>query len=170
MDLWKSTPDLPTTPSLSANVRIDSRNLLASYYRVSARDNSVLPEVIKWRANLMTNYTVAAGRFKGLGFGGAYRWQDKAGAGYPSYFDPTLGIYRIRADQPLYAPASDRVDAWISYERRLRHGWNWRVQLNVRNLVDSDALIPIYINPNGEVASVRVPEGRRWELSSRFEF
>lgn len=170
MALWQSTPDLPTTPSLSANVRIDSRNLLASYYRVAARDGSVLPEVIKWRFNLMTNYTVANGMFKGVGFGGAYRWQDRAGAGYPSYYDPSLGIYRIRADQPLYAPASDRIDAWVSYERRLRKGLNWRLQLNVRNVADSDALVPLYRNPDGSVASVRVPEGRRWELSSRFDF
>lgn len=168
--LWSQTGDLPTTPSFSSNVRIDAKALLANYYRVAARDGSTLPEVAKWRANLLTNYQFAHGVFKGFGVGGAYRWEDRVGAGYQTYLDTTLGIYRIDAAKPFWAPRQDRVDAWLSYERRLSKKVNWKIQLNVRNLADVDPLVPIYYNPDGQVATARITEGRRWDLMTRFEF
>lgn len=168
--LWAATGDLPTTPSLSSNVRIDARALLANYYRVAARDGSLLPEVAKWRANLVTNYLFSTGRLKGIGIGGAYRWEDRVGVGYETFFDNTLGIYRIDPSKPWFAPRSDKVDLWVSYQHDLTRRVKWKLQLNVRNVADSDPLVPIYRNPNGEVATARITEGRRWELSSRFDF
>lgn len=169
-DHWARTGDLPSTPSISSNVRIDARALLANYYRVAARDGSTLPEVAKWRANFLTNYKFSHGPLKGLGIGGAYRWEDRVGVGYQTFFDSALGIYRIDPAKPLFAPRQDKIDGWVSYERALGPKVQWKLQLNVRNLANDDALVPIYRNPTGEVATARVIEGRRWDLSSRFEF
>lgn len=129
----------------------------------------------KWRANLVTNYTFRSGsifgdRLKGFGIGAGVRWQDRLGLGYPSTRNPD-GSVNVDIKHPYYAPSETNVNAWVSYERKLRHGLNWKVQLNVNNLIGNTELIGTSVQSwNGEVANYRLPPERRWYLSNTFSF
>ncbi|MCZ2155982.1 MAG: hypothetical protein LC114_19125, partial [Bryobacterales bacterium] len=130
-------------------------------------------EIRPWRANLVTNYTFdRRSRFKGFNVGGAVRWQDKIGIGFPVIQDPALGIISDLAN-PIYGPSSTNVDAWIGWMRKLgpRFGNTvLRLQLNVRNLLNDDDLIPVVANPDLTIPVVRVPEERAFALRASLSF
>lgn len=143
--------------------------ILASYIGVSSQDNGPAQELRKWRFNGATNYRFARGPLKGGSVGLAARWQDKVAIGFPL---TTLSGQRvIDATKPFYGPTEFNLDAWVGYERMLWKGKvKWHLQLNVRNLVGDQGLIPVQVQPTGEAAVYRIPEPRLWSLSSKFSF
>src|SRR5207237_816402 len=79
--------------TLPANVQTLNQWLDANIYvpltTALATDGSASAEQRKWRANLVGTYTFGSDsmfgqRLKGFGVGGAFRWQDKLGIGYPA--------------------------------------------------------------------------------------
>ncbi|MEN9404519.1 MAG: hypothetical protein RL091_3222, partial [Verrucomicrobiota bacterium] len=150
-------------------------NVLVPFATAIATEGSASAEQRKWRANLITNYTFGRGgflgdRLKGWSVGAAVRWQDKLGVGYPTTRNPDSSV-NLDLAHPFYAPAETNVDAWIGYERPI---WNkrikWKVQLNARNLIADDSLIPIGAQPWGEPSTVRLPPEKRWYLTNTFTF
>jgi len=128
----------------------------------------------KWRVNFVTNYTFGrdalGGKLNGWGIGAGYRWQSKIGLGYPSSIDAD-GVAHFDISNPYWGPAETNVDAWLSYKRKI---WNdridWKMQLNVKNVIGGSGLIPIRTQPWGEHAQVRIPPEKRWYLTNTFEF
>lgn len=150
-------------------------NVIVPFATAVATEGSVSAEQRKWRANLITNYTFGRGgwfgeRLKGWGVGGAVRWQDKLGIGYPSTRNAN-GTVTLDLAHPYYAPAEANFDAWISYGRKV---WNnridWKVQLNARNLLQSSDPIAVGAQPWGEYSVVRLPPERRWYVTNTFRF
>jgi catecholate siderophore receptor len=135
------------------------------------------PELREWRANFITNYTFArTSRLNGWGVGGAIRWQDKVSIGYPVIRDPVLGLV-TDVKNPFMGPAETNYDLWLSYQRKIWKNVNWKIQLNVRNVLDDNLLIPVKANPvtvgdlkTYDIAAYRVGVGRTWELTSTFSF
>lgn len=134
-------------------------------------------ELREWRANVITNYTFDRGTvLKGWGIGGAARWQDEVVIGFPVYNDPVLGLVQdIRS--PFMGPDELKFDAWISYERKLTSKVHWKIQLNVRNLLNDDLLIPVRANPvavgdytNYTIGAYRIGEARTVGVTSVFTF
>jgi catecholate siderophore receptor len=168
----------PGTP-LPANVQTYGdwldQNVFVPLATALATEGVASAEQRKWRANLVTNYTFGRGsvlgdKLKGWGIGGAVRWQDKLGLGYPTSRNPD-GSGSIDLAHPYYAPDETNVDAWVSYGRKLWNGRiDWKVQLNVRNLYRDRDLIPIGVQPWGEIATVRLAPERRWYLTNTFSF
>lgn len=141
-----------------------------------ATEGSASAEQRKWRANLVANYTFGRGsifgeRLKGWRVGGAVRWQDKLGLGYPSSRDPNLTVHFDLA-HPYFAPPETNIDAWLGYERTLSKRIKWRVRLNARNVYSTGPdLIGASIQSwNGTVASYRLAPERRWYLDNTFDF
>lgn len=149
-------------------------NVMVPFATALATEGSAMAEQRKWRANLVLNYTfdrsMLEGRLKGWSIGGAVRWQDKVGIGYPATRNPDTSPH-IDLEHPYYAPAETNVDGWVAYERKL---WGdriqWKVQLNARNLFGSTQPIAIGVQPWGQVATVRLAPERRWYLTSTFSF
>jgi hypothetical protein len=165
--------------SLPANVQTFGSwldvNVLVPFATAIATEGSASAEQRKWRANFVTNYTfkhstLFDGRLKGWSVGGAVRWQDRVGIGYPTRRNADTSV-TIDLKNPYYAPAETDIDTWVGYERQI---WNnritWRLQLNVRNLFGDTDPIPIGAQPWGAVASVRIAPERRWYLTSTFTF
>jgi len=73
--------------------------------------------------------------------------------------------------RPYYDNGLFSGDLWLSYERKV---WNdkvdWKVQLNIRNAVGDREDIPVKINPDGQVAVVRMPNPRVFSLTNTFRF
>ncbi len=141
------------------------QGLFSTYTLLKAQQGSNVPEIRKWRYNIVTNYTIKQGVFKNVGIGGAYRWQDKVGIGYPIKTDGTFDM-----DHPYYGPSEDGLDLWVSYEHKLSKRINWKTQLNVRNVLAKDGLIPITVQPDGSWAAVRIKPTQEWFLTNTFSF
>ena len=135
-------------------------------------------ELRKWRANVVTNYRFDRGtRLRGWAVGGAARWQDKVAIGFPVIRDPQLGLV-TDVNHPFMGPEEIAYDGSLSYERKLFHDrMGWKLQLNIRNILDNNLLIPIRANPviigdlqTRENVAYRIGERRTWELTSTFTF
>jgi len=150
-------------------------NVMVPFATAIATEGSASAEQRKWRANLVANYTFGRGspfaeKLKGWGMGGAGRWQDKLGIGYPTKRNID-GSVRLDLAHPYYAPPLTNIDGWMSYSRKLSNGRiNWRVQLNVTNLYGQGDTIPIGVQPWGVYSTVRLAPERRWHLSNTFGF
>ena len=108
---------------------------------------------------------------KGISVGGAMRWLDKPALGLPPFFSDLLDEYALDPTNPYYGSSEFNADVWISYNRRIFDDKvEWKLQLNVRNIIGEDNLIPIAVQPDGSVLNGRIPSGTGWVLSSRFKF
>ncbi len=142
------------------------------------------PEVSPWRLNAVTTYNFIEGRLKGVFVGGAFR--EEAGRIIGYHYDPNyknansddpnyanvqfLTLGGLNVDQPFRGKAETHVDAWIGYQRKLGEKINWRIQLNVRSLGESDGLVPARMNPDGSVALSRISQGAGYQLTNSFDF
>ncbi|MDO8539556.1 MAG: hypothetical protein Q7S40_03885 [Opitutaceae bacterium] len=170
---WQIGDPLPAS-ILTFGSYIDA-NVMLPFATALATEGSASAEQRKWRANLVTNYTfdrnaVLGLNLKGWSLGGAVRWQDKIGIGYPSTRNPDTSV-NVDLQHPFYAPAETNVDAWVAYERKI---WSdrigWKINLNVRNIYGDADPIAIGVQPWGAVATARLAPERRWYLTSTFSF
>jgi outer membrane receptor protein involved in Fe transport len=150
------------------------RNAITAINLALATDGGKLTnEVREWRFNAVTNYTFAKdSALKGWNVGGAMRWQDKVGIGRELTTD-ALGLPIPDINSPFFGPTETAVDAWVGFERPIKWGGqdlDWRVQLNVRNLLDEKGLIPVRADPDGGISVIRIPVEQTWELSNTFRF
>ena len=173
--VWKELGDLqriPATPSLlprpfeSEAIRL-VYNPLAG---IRANDGVYSPEQRKWRFNFINNYIFSSDSpLKGVGVGGAYRWQDKAAIDYPRIVG-TDGISRPDITRPFYAPSESQLDLWVSYRRVIMDKARLRVQLNVGNVFANNDLVPVTMHGWGEPAYLRVSPPRTWFVTSTIEY
>ncbi len=130
-------------------------------------------EIREWRFNAVTNYTFSQdSALKGWNVGGALRWQDDVGIGR-ELTSNDLGAPIPDITAPIFGPTETTVDAWVGFGRPITFGGqdvDWRVQLNVRNLLDENDLIPVRSDPDFGISVVRIPVEQTWELTNTFRF
>lgn len=131
-------------------------------------NGSDVPELRPWRFNLVTNYRFRNEKLKGLSVGGAYRWEDKVVIGYPSIHTALGDSYDIT--KPFMGPGETNLDLWTGYERKLTKKIAWSVQLNVRNVLGKNELVPINLQPDGSAGAFRIKEGPSWTITNRLNF
>jgi len=133
------------------------------------KDGQVSAEQRKYRANFVTNYRFTEGAFKGYSVGGALRWQGKVATGYKIEVDND-GVIIPNLNSPFWGPDELNGDVWLGYSRRFRDKIDWKVQLNIRNLIRDSGYIPVITNPDGNVAVVRNPNPQEIFLTNTFSF
>ena len=146
---------------------------MASWTLLKLQENADVAELRKWRYNVTTNYQFPSGflngHLKGVGVGGAYRWIDKVVIGYPVLSGGSFATYDF--SKPYFGPSEGYLDLWVSYERKLTKGIDWRVQLNVRNVGKRDALLPVSVEPDGHTwATVRTQPVQEWFVTNTLSF
>lgn len=177
---WKNPALWPLT--LSGGVqRVDS---YATQYMTNPLTTAKLsvgervPELREWRANFVTSYAFDRDTMlKGWGIGGAARWQDKVAIGYPVINDPVLGLI-TDIKHPFMGSDQITYDSWLNYQCKIFNGRiGWKIQLNIRNLLNDNLLIPVKANPvtigdlkTRDIAAYRIGEARNWQLTSTFSF
>jgi hypothetical protein len=150
-------------------------NVWSPWAAALATEGVASAEQRKWRVNFVTNYTFRSGspfgeRLKGVGVGAGVRWQDRLGLGYPTTRNRD-GSVNVDIQHPYYAPGEINVNTWISYERRLWKRFDWKVQLNVNNLIGDTSLIGTNVQSwNGQIATYRLPPERRFYLTNSVGF
>ncbi len=142
-----------------------------TYLAQTALSGSDNPEVREYRFNVLGNYTFTEGRLKGVKIGGAYRWQDKAAAGYPMTVDSTYGLPVKDVLNPYFDDTNKFFDFWIGYKRKLTsRDIGWSIQLNIRNVFASKDPISVQFQPDGSIARVSIPVPRQISISNSFSF
>jgi hypothetical protein len=98
----------------------------------------------QWRGSLFSNYRFAEGWAKGLNLGGGLRWQQAPVT--TGYFQRTYpdGSTGDDVTRPIGGNSLTFVDLLAGYGGRARlfgsRPMGWRIQLNIRNLLDRDDL------------------------------
>lgn len=145
-------------------------NMYVPYLNALAANGSPVQELRRWRFNAVTNYDFRSGRLKGWSVGGAARWQDKVAIGFPAKQNEA-GAWVYDVTRPYYGSDQINYDAWLRYGRRiLNDKLRWSIQLNVRDIFGSEDLIAVTAQPNGAVASARIPQPNKWTISNTIEF
>ncbi|EDY81901.1 TonB-dependent receptor plug domain protein [Verrucomicrobiia bacterium DG1235] len=145
------------------------QNFRSEYVRMKLQEGTAVPELRKWRYNVVTNYSFTDGKFKGVGVGGSYRWQDKVAIGYPLV--PQGNLYGFDVTSPIFGPSEDSIDLWASYGKELTDKIDWKIQLNIRNAFAKEELIPISVQPDNEtIAGVRIAPNQEWAITNTFSF
>ena len=110
--------------------------------RIQQLNGVSAPNVRKWRANLSTSYQFSEGRLKGFRIGGSVRYRE---AGVVGYGRKTVGegnntITVLDLANPYYNDDEIFVDAFVAYRGKMFDDVDYRVQLNVRNVLDNSDL------------------------------
>ncbi|MES2692078.1 MAG: TonB-dependent receptor plug domain-containing protein [Verrucomicrobiota bacterium] len=145
-------------------------NMYVPYLNALAANGSPVQELRRWRFNVVTNYDFRTGMFKNFSLGGAARWQDKVATGFPAIRN-AAGAWVYDVAHPYYGSDDLKFDAWLRYGRRVfSDKIRWSIQLNVRDLLSDDDLIAVTAQPNGQVASARIPQPNKWTITNTFSF
>ncbi len=151
-------------------VELSAQNFFNSLKRVEALDGQLNPELREWRFNFITNYRFTEGRLAGWNVGGAMRWEDEAAIGY-ALAEISPGDFNIDVSRPFFGGTETNIDAWVGYKTKiLDDRVDWGIQLNIRNLLDEDDLIPIRANPDGSHVGWRIPTPMEWSIRNTFSF
>jgi outer membrane receptor protein involved in Fe transport len=137
-----------------------------------ATEGSAAAEQRKYRANLVTNYQFSKeGFLRGWSAGAGVRWQSRLGIGYPASYRSD-GSVDLGINRPYYAPAETNIDLNVAYGRKIwRDKIDWKATLQVRNAYASGGdLVPVTVQPTGEIASYRLAPERRVYLTNTFSF
>ena len=161
MPVWWSA-----SPGVRTNIYLPFR---AQWLKLLALNGQPQPEVREWRWNVVTNYSFREGRLKGLGIGGAFRYEDE----YAIDFPPTEtepGVIGPDLNNPFMADSEKSFDLWLSYAFNVTDDIRWRVQLNVYDVAADDELIPLNTDPFGNPQAVRISYGQTWAITNRIDF
>ncbi|MBK1879742.1 TonB-dependent receptor [Pelagicoccus mobilis] len=160
--------EMPVWWSASPGVRVNIYpTYRGDYLKLLSLNGQIQPEVREWRANLITNYSFTDGKFKGLGLGGALRWEDKAAIDYlPSEENADLPDIT----NPVFDDGYETFDLWASYKLKLSDRIDYKVQLNIYNAFGDNELVPISTDPFGNANRFRIREGASWKISNTFSF
>ncbi len=140
--------------------------ILAGYKLLKAQIGHVAPELSPYMGNFVTNYRFDRGFLKGTNMGLAYRWQDRQILGYR--FDAVAN--GLDVTKPWYGPTEHHIDLWVGYYRKLTSKIGWNIQLNLRNVGESNKLVPVSIEPDGSVGFSRIQWGMGATLTNTFTF
>ncbi|EDY84975.1 TonB-dependent receptor plug domain protein [Verrucomicrobiia bacterium DG1235] len=138
-----------------------------------ATEGTAVSELREWRVNMVTNYNFRDGKFKGLNLGGSVRWEDEVGIGYEQtegVNEDGVPVLVYLSDSPIMGPTETHLDLWAGYSLDLNDNVNWRIQLNVRDVLSDGGLVPISVNPDGSVREYRVQGDPNWFLTNTFSF
>lgn len=137
-----------------------------------ATEGSASAELPKWRANFVGTYTFANdGRLRGWSLGTGVRWQSRYAIGYPVTRADANAPVEVDVANPFWESDQLNVDGWLAYQRKIWRGKvGWKAQLNVRNLIGGEDMLPITVQPWGAPAVSRLPAEKRWYVTNSFTF
>ncbi|WP_175414786.1 TonB-dependent receptor plug domain-containing protein [Nibricoccus aquaticus] len=184
LPVWAAYANSPLHNDPSRTVaNFINTNVISSWNFIRAQDGRSNPAIRKYRVNATTRYTVANGPLKNAFIGGSYIWRSKAVLGYAtttvpasqlefSYPGLTTGdLQAIDTTRPYYSDALTAFDAFVGYSRTFLDGkLQWRVQLNVRNLLDDDDPLAQRVDSSGIVQVYNLVEPRTFVLTNSFSF
>lgn len=167
-------PNWKTNPNSIGYMVLNGTGALPRVEEFKASEGSVTTRGRKWRANFIGNYRFA-GKLAGFSAGGAGRWRTADTIGYDGMPNPLLAGGREIPDvsRPIKGEAILQFDGWLAYQRTVSIGdskYNWGVQLNIRNVLNDDDIVPLAADVTRVVTSYSRNEPRTFILSTNLGF
>jgi len=167
---WAAMGDLIARPNGETVRNATSNNAVLRIRTEQSKEGSIIPEVRKWRLNLVNSYRFTDGLFKGWSVGGAVRWQDKAAVGYNAKRNQ-FGVIVQDINRPIFGPTNLTTDAFVTYTRKiLKDKVRWRAQLNIFNVLNDTNEIPTAIDDDFVVVARQVQNGLTFKITNTIEF
>ncbi len=146
-----------------------NNNLYRNWQLQRLLDGANVSELRPWRANVISNYRFNDGKLSGVNIGGSYRWEDELAIGYPPI--ATTDGESFDLSNPYIGDSESHLDLWIGYQKPIfGDKVDWRIQLNVKDVLAGDELIELTRNPDGSMAGARIAPKRLMTLTNTFEF
>jgi len=166
----------PTATSTVASSVAELENILVNFNAIRNSPSANFSPT--WTLNLIQTFElprearIAGIPLGGFSFGGSMNARGKAINGFAVdsklVLDPTL---------PFYSPPSLNFGGWITYKRKLfRNRVDWRLQMNVRNLLDDNTVFPLVKvdtrdgkhTPSTAIYNLKEP--RTYQFTNSFRF
>lgn len=165
----------------TARISSASSQTLEQYYNntivgqafafMSAADGRSKDNARPLRGNLITNYRFSEGLLKGFNVGGVVRYRAAPNLGYGTKTSPG-GTTIFDLDKEYIGQPETYVDFLAGYRGRLKAfgGFNYRVQLNVRNVLNKHDPVPAAAFTTGETYRLYLVEPRLFVTSFAVDF
>ncbi|HLP06522.1 MAG TPA: TonB-dependent receptor plug domain-containing protein [Opitutaceae bacterium] len=142
----------------------------SNYHMLKLQEGTNVPELRRWRFNLISNYDFNSGLLKGFNVGGGVRYESSIIIGYPVINGEVATQVYYDISNPYRGDGEYNFDFWVGYRRNIWKGIDWSVQLNVRNAFVGNELVPITTQPDGTPAGYRIRPPQTWQLTNTFRF
>ena len=129
--------------------------------------------------NFVSRYSFSEGMLRGSFVGVCYRFRSPQNLGYlaslvPNEFPLTGAPAQVLVparNAPLEGEMVSETELFLGYTRRFGKRVNWRVQLNIRNLLDDQSPLEQRANITAGFRTVySIPEPRSFILTNTFTF
>jgi len=177
---WKSIPALWSGPYVGQNVgwgvgrtgEQQWNNDNNPYYLLyKSVDGQPSPQLAKWRASALTNYTFTEGPLKNFNIGGGFRYIEKSIIGNPQILNAAGTPIALDLEHPYYNSARIGIDMWAGYKMKVFHDrYDLSFQLNIRDLEQGGDFQPIAANPDGTHSTYRIVQPRSFYLTTTLDF
>ncbi len=166
---WDQFWDLPW--NTQRTVRQQFSNAVGSrLFPALAANGRISQDQAKWSWNAVTNYRFSEGRFRGFSAGGSMRWTDKRAIGYALSEDEDGNVI-TDLDQPFFGGTNLNVGVHGAFAKKIFNDTvDWKIQLNIQNLIGDSDRVVIRKNPDGNSAAFRVGREPIYKLTSTFKF
>ena len=143
-------------------------NALAFIKAVDGRSN---PAARSGRLNAIVNYRFTDGRLKGFNLGGAVRYRGAPVIGYGLKVDGD-GTTVLDLDTVYKGETELYVDFMAGYRGKIKAfgGLNYRLQLNIRNLLNDDDPQPMQALTTGTISRLVTVEPRLTTVTFTVDF
>lgn len=151
---WEAAANNPANPDAAA-----IRNNLATIDAELARQADGLPRAdnVNFLVNIFSRYRVSTGVLKGLEFGGGANFVGRR-------------LIALDASQNrIHSDGFSTVSALLAYSKKWR-GVDWRLQLNVSNLLDDENFRYSSLLASGVPQQYRISEPRVFSLTTSAKF
>lgn len=144
---------------------------LAQYYQsqvvgralsfMTAADGRATDTARASRANLITNYRFTEGFLHGFNLGAAARWRAEPTIGYGVTIADD-GAVLLDIGRPYRGESELYFDAVLGYRGKMKMfgGFDYRLQVNVRNVLNENDVIPVQALTTGAIAKFATVEPR----------
>lgn len=169
---WKTAPLSASNPTGQTIEQYYNTVLVGQTFAfIKAVEGRATENATPARANVIANYRFSEGRLKGFSVGGAARWRDAQIIGYHLSTDAS-GSTNLDVDKPYRGRQELYFDGFISYRGRMKvlGDFNYRVQLNVRNLLNEDDPLPVRKYTTGQTVMLGTIEPRVATVSVAVDF
>lgn len=138
---------------------------------ISAVDGRANPSVRDYRFNTIVNYRFHEGRLKGFNIGGALRYRSAPTLGY-GVTRNAVGTTLLDIQNVFKGEPERFVDFMAGYRGRMKAfgGFNYRLQLNVRNLLNENDAVPMGALTTGAVFRLATVDSRVTSITFGVDF
>lgn len=177
--VWAANAGL-TGPN-NTNTTIGTRYLtiIQTLNQMKQADGQRVENGRDWRVNLVTRYAFNEGRLRGGFVGAGYRFRSPQVLGYRAALVPNefplpgspAEVLAPARNAPIEGDVLSETELFLGYSRKLGRRVTWRVQLNVRNILDDQDPLEQRANiAEGFTTVYPVPEPRSFILTNTFSF